>query len=306
MKSLMESIDKLSDIGKILILVALLLAAIVFFRRVNPDLVEGFQQNEKYVNKTGAEVYDEFYADIYDHLVYNGTKNNYEFKEIVDKTLLDDDSRVLDIGSGTGHHVDMLTRNNIPAIGLDVSDAMVKKASTTYPDSEFKRGDAMNIDEFRNNSFTHILCMYFAVYYMKDKTKFFRNCFDWLRPGGFLVVHMVDPEHFDPILPPGNPLYIVSPQKYAKERITKTKIVFNDFDYSANFIFGKGSDTTIFEEKFTFRNGNVRKQEQQLYMENLDEIVSMAKRTGFIVGEKIDLVKCAYESQYLYIFVKPN
>ena len=43
---------------------------------------------------------------------------------------------------------------------------------------------------------------------------------DWLMPGGYLIVHLVDRESFDPILPPGNPLYVVSPQKYAKERIT--------------------------------------------------------------------------------------
>ena len=51
-------------------------------------------------------------------------------------------------------------------------------------------------------------------------------------PGGYLIVHLVDRESFDPILPPGNPLYVVSPQKYAKERITKTKVHFNDFIYS--------------------------------------------------------------------------
>ena len=60
---------------------------------------------------------------------------------------------------------------------------------------------------------------------------------NWLMPGGKLIVHLVDRDKFDPILPPGNPLYIVSPQKYAKERITKTKITFNEFLYNSNFNF---------------------------------------------------------------------
>jgi hypothetical protein len=41
-------------------------------------------------------------------------------------------------------------------------------------------------------------------------------------------------------------------------------------------------------------------------MESIDNIVNYAKDAGFLVQGKIDLVKCAYEYQYLYIFVKPS
>jgi hypothetical protein len=125
-------------------------------------------------------------------------------------------------------------------------------------------------------------------------------------PGGYLIVHLVDRESFDPILPPGNPLYVVSPQKYAKERITKTKIVFNDFEYTANFNLEKDNDVATFDEKFKFEDGRVRKQQQMLYMEDTSTIVNAAQDAGFILQGKIDLVKCAYEYQYLYLFTKPN
>jgi hypothetical protein len=125
-------------------------------------------------------------------------------------------------------------------------------------------------------------------------------------PGGYLIVHLVDRESFDPILPPGNPLYVVSPQKYAKERITKTKIVFNDFEYTANFNLEKDNDVATFDEKFKFEDGRVRKQQQMLYMEDTSTIVNAAQDAGFILQGKIDLVKCAYENQYLYLFTKPN
>jgi len=97
-------------------------------------------------------------------------------------------------------------------------------------------------------------------------------------------------------------LYIVSPQKYAKERITTTKVTFNDFVYNANFKLDESNDLAIFDEKFKFKDGNVRKQEQKLYMEDLPTIVNM----GFLIHAKIDMVKCAYEYQYLYVFVKPS
>ncbi len=50
----------------------------------------------------------------------------------------------------------------------------------------------------------------------------------------------------------------------------------------------------------------MRKQEQKLYMEDTQDILTTAQQCGFILQGKIDLVNCAYESQYLYIFVKPS
>ena len=163
-------------------------------------------------------------------------------------------------------------------------------------------GDALDNGLFKMNSLTHILCLYFTIYYFKDKRHFFDNAMDWLMPGGFLIVHLVDRETFDPILPPGNPLYIVSPQKYAKERITKTKVTFDDFVYNANFNLDENNNIATFEEKFKFNDGHTRKQEQKLYMEDTATIVNMAQDCGFILQGKIDMVKCAYENQYLYLF----
>jgi len=307
MKSIFKLFNQMSDIGKILVLVALLLIAVVFFKNIkDPGLIEGFQQQEKYVHKTGPDIYDEFYAEIYDHLVYNNHKNEYEITEIIKRTGVSGDSVILDVGSGTGHHVGLLKSKGIAAIGLDESQPMIDEAKKAYPDAEFQKGDALNMDTFHNNSFTHILCMYFMIYSLSNKRKFFANCWEWLQPGGYLVVHLVDPDDFDPILPPGNPLYVVSPQKYAKERITNTKVTFNDFVYTSNFSLEKGKDVVTFAEKFAFNNGNVRKQEHVLSMEQPDTILKQATDLGFIISNKVEMVKCAYEHQYLYILQKPN
>jgi hypothetical protein len=77
---------------------------------------------------------------------------------------------------------------------------------------------------------------------MKDKMRFFKNCFDWLMPGGYLILHLVNREQFDPILPPGNPLMLVSPQRYAKKRITTTRVKFTDFNYHADFQLDKNKN----------------------------------------------------------------
>ena len=115
---------------------------------------------------------------------------------------------------------------------------------------------------------------------------------------------MVDRDKFDPILPAGNPLHVVSAQKYAKERITTTKVTFNEFVYSSNFNLNTTKNVAMFEEKFKFNDGKIRKQEQILYMDDLDSIVRQAKDSGLILHAKVNLVQCAYEYQYLYIFTR--
>jgi SAM-dependent methyltransferase len=308
-KSLTNCYTKLSNFGKILIFIALLLLIVVFFRTFTPTR-ESFDvdmANQQFLFKEGNAVYDDFYANIYDYLVFNAVKNDYEIGAVLNSTTPTSKSVIADIGCSTGHHVADLSSKNLDVVGIDISPSMIAKAKSEYPfiADHFKVGDGLDGNLFRDNSLTHILCLYFVIYYMKDKMRFFYNCMNWLMPGGYLIVHLVDKYKFDPILPAGNPLYIVSPQKYAKERITSTKITFNDFVYNSNFKL-QDDDTAIFEEKFKFNDGRVRKQEQRMYMEDLPTIVNMAQDAGFIIQGKIDMVKCAYEYQYLYIFVKPS
>jgi SAM-dependent methyltransferase len=276
MKSITNLYGKLSSFGKILLFVSLLLIIVVFFKYVNsknPNKIEGFQQEQEFLFKKGNDIYDDFYADIYDFLVFNEIKNDYEVGMIINQNTPNTKSVILDVGCGTGHHVGkMAQNNNLEVIGIDISPSMIKKAKENYPKLNFQVTDVLNRDAFHNNMFTHILALYFTIYYIEDKNQFFNNAMDWLKPGGYLIVHLVDRYKFDPILPPGNPLYIVSPQKYAKNRITQTKVNFNEFIYNSNFKLNETSDVAIFDEKFKFNNGKVRKQEHILYMNNISDI----------------------------------
>lgn len=307
-KSIKNIYKKMSTFGKILLFMAIFLILVVFFKSIQiPNLnKEGYQQNDQFVFKSNNDIYDDFYCNIYDSLVFNHTKDDYEISEIFNKAKATVDSKILDVGSGTGHHVGKLSDKGLSVTGIDLSTFMIQKAKENYPNNTFIQGDVLDNHKFQYNSFTHILCLYFTVYYLEDKQKFFNNCMDWLLPGGILVVHLVDRDNFDPILPPGNPLYIVSPQKYAKERITHTKINFDKFKYISDFKLDKNKNIATFEEKFKFNDGKVRKQEHTLYMDSTDNIIDMATNAGFIIQGKIDLVKAAYEYQYLYILQKPS
>ena len=305
-KNIVNAYTKSSIWGKVLVFTVLLIVLIVLFKGSKKG-VEGFQQQDEFLLKTGPTIYDDFYADIYDYLVFNSLKDTYEIKQILKQTKPTSTSTILDVGCGTGHHVGMLSAKELNVIGVDNSQSMVAKAKENYPNSKFKLGDVLNADLFENSGFTHILCLYFTIYYLPDKRIFFENCMNWLKPGGYLLLHLVDREQFDPILPPGNPLLFVSPQRYAKKRITNTKVVFSDFIYHADFQLDNGKNEAIFIEKFKNKNdGKVRKHEHVLYMEDTSEILQQAQSAGFIVQSQIDLVHCQYEYQYLYILVKPS
>ena len=306
-KSLGTAYNKSSLWCKLLIFMALLLLLILVFKGFKPKSVEGFEQRDQFLIKNGSGIYDDFYADIYDYLVFNNLKDDYEIGFILNSSAPSSESKILDIGCGTGHHVASLGAKNFDVLGIDISTSMVEKAKENFPDYKFNVGDALDVNIFEPESFTHILCMYFTIYYFKDKTQFFNNCFRWLMPGGYLIVHLVDRDHFDPILPPGNPLLYVSPQRYAKERITSTKVKFTDFSYSADFKLDESNDQAKFIEKFkNDSDGKVRKNELTLYMPDIQQITDTAQASGFTIEAKIDLLQCQYEYQYLYVFVKPN
>jgi SAM-dependent methyltransferase len=307
-QSLNKTYNKLSVWGKILIFVVIVLVVVTVLKPLKDRRRrEGFESDDRFLFKSGYDVYDDFYSTVYDMLVYSNLKDAYEVGEIVNRTQPSQESKILDIGCGTGHHVSELAQKNYDVVGIDVSPSMIKQAKEAYPKYTFKVADALRGNTFNPNSFTHILCLYFTIYYMSDKMLFLRNCINWLRPGGYLVVHLVDRDMFDPILPPGNPLIMVSPQRYAKDRITRTSITFTDFKYDANFDLDEKTDKALFTEKFKFNDsGKARKNEHQMYMPPMEKILEMAQEIGFLVQGRVDLVRVTYEYQYLYILVKPG
>jgi SAM-dependent methyltransferase len=303
---LTRTYDRFSIWGKILFFISLLVVSMILLKRFDMRR-EGFEQSDKFLFKSGPDVYDDFYADIYDYLVFNSQKDQYEVGEIVNKTSPSSESKILDVGCGTGHHVFELSSSGFDTLGMDISPSMIDKAQKDFPQYKFQVGDALDGSQFAPSAFTHITCMYFTIYYLKDKMQFFKNCMKWLMPGGYLILHLVDRDNFDPILPPGNPLLYVSPQKYAKKRITTTKVKFDDFSYSADFSLNEKTNIATFNEKFkNDGDGKVRKNEHIMYMPPLDTIVNLAQQAGFILDSQVDMVACQYEYQYIYIFVKPN
>jgi len=307
-KTFLDSLNKSSLLAKIVFILAILLIIIMIIKAGQGNFQEGFSQTKAYILKEGDNVFDNFYANFYDILVSTEIKNDYEIGEIINKTGPDSESIIVDIGCGTGDHIAQLAKSGFNATGIDKSVDMIKKAKEKYPETKEKYivGDALDSMLFTPESITHMLCLYFTIYYIKDKRQFFQNCMQWLMPGGYLAIHLVNKDKFDPILPAGDPLAIISPQRYAKERIMDTYVEFDKVKYKGMFeIFP--NDLALFKEIFTTKStGEVRENHHVFYMPEQKEILNMAKDAGFIMIAQIDLIKIGYDFQYIYILQKPN
>ena len=278
----------------------------VIMRKMYPR-VEGFAGMERFQLKENDELFDSFYVSFYDQLMYSRDKLRYEFNKIQEMTDLSEDSRVLDMGSGTGHHLHVFSENGVQGIGMDKSEDMVEYARRTYPDLDFQV-ESMESANFPAGAFSHILCLYFTIYYVKNKQAVFANCFKWLSPGGYLVLHLVNKNKFSPVVPGSNKIRNTNVQKYEEGRITKSIAKLDKYNYTSNFVLEDRDDDKVssFIEKFTDHYGKVRENKHTLYMETQTEILKQAYNSGFVLDARIDLGKIGYNFQYLYIFQKPE
>jgi len=255
---------------------------------------EGFQQSEPFTMQRGDDVYDEFYSEIYDSLYKTETRSENEAIKIVKATYPDKDQSVfLDIGCGTGCLVNALKRRGYNAIGIDKSKAMIDTGKERHADARYaiRPGDAMDPMLFERGTFSHILCMDRTVYEIKDKIAFFRNCKHWLQPGGYLILHLVDPDKFNAVVPLGQPSGVILETVEMKtpdgKRITNTSIDFVDFKYKSAYDFSQLKEQGIVVQKETFTDAasnKVRQNEHTMYMKAPPTILEDARYCGFLLN----------------------
>lgn len=251
------------------------------------------------------DIYNSYYASIYDQLFLDKNRLKMELDQAAYYSKINKKSIVLDIGPGVGHHMRVFHELAGETKGLDKSKDMIKKAKKNYPYLQIDYGDAMDTMTYPEGSFTHITMFYFTIYYFQDKYGILSNVHRWLRKGGYFIVHLVNRKMFDPVVGLSNPFMMVNPQKYAKKRITKSKVIFNDMEFSSDFTLDEKKDMATFEEKMRHRPTNhIVQNNHTIYMPSLKSIVVQAERLGMEVVKVIDLEKVQYEYNYIYIFKK--
>ena len=288
---------------EILFYLALLTIIILILKYINNyyDSKEGFSQCSSFSLKTNNDIYDEFYVNIYDTLHKTSNNTEYEYYSILKTTQPDENSVILDIGSGTGNLLNKFDENGYNAHGLEKSKDMIEYSKNKNKLLSIRQGDATDPMTFDKGTFTHICCLDFTIYHIKDKKIFFRNCYNWLLPNGYLILHLVNKEKYDTSVKSANPFLNDNPQNYSKKRILNTNINFIDFNYLNNTEF-KNDNKVVVKETFTNSHNKVRQNELTLYMEDLDEILKISQNIGFIAHSKITYP--LDKEQFIYILEK--
>lgn len=263
--------------------------------------MEGFTQKEQFVLNKDENIYDDFYSKIYDKVTVPTRRVDFEIDTVLKSTQADTtNSVILDIGSGTGFLVNKLNQRGYKAYGLDKSTAMVEQSNQKYPDISVKIDDASNTMCYDKSTFSHIFCVYFTIYSIKDRIEFFRNCHFWLKPGGCLVLHLVDPLKFDVTAPCAKDVLFGSPRRFLEEKSNDSIVSFDDYKYKLSYKYNNENKEAIMTESIIDLNTNrVRQNEQVLFMDDIQTILSELNYCGFISNAKF--VYNEDKHQYLFL-----
>jgi len=269
---------------------------------------EGFTQNEPFVFKQNDSAFDSFYADIYDSLHDTKQRSQKELIKIIEMTEpSSENSTFLDVGSGTGYVVNELNMAGYEVYGIDKSKEMLKYAQISYPESEFVYGDVLDSMKFEKGTFTHILCTYFTIYSIDNKEQFFQNCYHWMKPNTYLVLHLVDTDNFTNIIPHKDTFN--ENKQIGSRRTVITEAMFSDYGYKCSCEIPKKNDSKSSLLKETFidiETNNIRQNEFKLHMESMDTILNIANKNGFIEKGKVNINdENGDNNQFLYILERP-
>jgi ubiquinone/menaquinone biosynthesis C-methylase UbiE len=247
-----------------LLLIFIILSFVISFSFFKPKK----QQNKNIVFKTNSDLYDKEYVNMYDTVHYDYYRIQKDLNIIM--PISTPDSYILDIGSGTGIHVNELNKKGIPTIGIDNSDAMIEY-SKKYK-HQYKKGNVLNMSTFHPETFSHITCFYYTLYYIQNKDQLLYNIHQWLIPGGFFIVHLSK-----------------------KCTFGSSNMGSNQFTYKRKIKHDKVYETII-------QNNKTICNEHTFYMESIPFILELIHQLGFIQvsNENYDI------HNILYIFQKPN
>jgi len=115
-------------------------------------------------------------------------KESYSIKELVKKYKKSDGNKLLDVGCGTGKHIEQF-KDDFSCTGIDINNEMVEVAQTKFKDVFFHQGDMVDFN--LKTEYDVILCLFSAIGYVKTYSnleKTMLNFGNHLKKGGVIVI----------------------------------------------------------------------------------------------------------------------
>lgn len=275
--------------------------------------VENFEVDSGDTLEDPSEIYDDTYASIYNLLWHPNEVLEFERVSVQDLALAENEKsavRVLDMCCGTAPHACYFKDLGVDYTGVDISNAMIKKARKECPSAKFQKGDVTQVHLFPQKSFSHALLLGFSIYQFENPKVVSDNAYQWIQPEGYFVVHLVDPDKYDPIHDLASPFAAFSLQKYSLDRKTDSQIYFDKFKYVGNLKKKEDEDPAEYNEVFSYYdpadNGGKKYRENKHYwmMPSKERMIDIIKTSGFRHIETVHMLNVGKEYQYLAYFMK--
>ena len=133
-------------------------------------------------------------ADIYD--VFTLDSNSRLIETIIRLGRFERHARVADLGCGSGVFTDLLQRQGVNCVGLDLSPKLLEIGRQKYPGVEFVEGDVEYLP-FPSGSIDGVL-LSGIVHHLPDPVRCAAEVYRVLRPGGHFVAF--DPNRMNPFM----------------------------------------------------------------------------------------------------------
>jgi ubiquinone/menaquinone biosynthesis C-methylase UbiE len=143
------------------------------------------EQHEKSTWESVAEIYTNTAAML--------TALSGQFEIVVEFGLIDQKSRVLDLGCGPGQLTDALSKVAGQVEGVDFAEQMIGVAQRTFPHLTFQvaNGEQLPYDD---STFDVVVCNYTAHHFARPEVVF-REILRALKPGGrVVIIHPIQTE----------------------------------------------------------------------------------------------------------------
>ncbi len=139
----------------------------------NPvNKVVSFQDMEKYGWSDQASNYDD----------YLGLVTKKAIGPMLDAVRAVPGTRLLEVACGPGYGAGLAAARGVHATGVDFAPMMVEEAQKTFPDADFKHGDAEAL-EFEDASFDAVICPFGMLHFGAPDIAM-SEAFRVLKPGG--------------------------------------------------------------------------------------------------------------------------
>ena len=131
----------------IFLLIIILLIISYYNKQITENFEDKFEDHEKY-----EEMYDTEFTELYE-IIYRDFSDidfdtNIIYPKIVDNITNKNDINFLVCGSGTGKLCKKIKEKYKNVIGVDISENMLKKSQSLYPNIKFVRGNIVKKNIF--------------------------------------------------------------------------------------------------------------------------------------------------------------